>query len=50
MADRAFAAEIERGVLADMERAHEIRLEEWQRRPWLERVKERLAMGLIQQY
>jgi cardiolipin synthase len=48
--DAPFAAQVEAGLLADMEQADEIRLEDWRRRSLVERVKERLAMALIQQY
>ncbi|MFN2432441.1 MAG: phosphatidylserine/phosphatidylglycerophosphate/cardiolipin synthase family protein [Gemmatimonadota bacterium] len=48
--DARLAAQIESGLLADMEQAREIRLEEWLRRSRVERVQERLALALIQQY
>ena len=50
IADRELAAEIERGIHADIEQADEIHLEEWRQRPLPQRAVERLAMALVQQY
>lgn len=50
IADRGFAAAIERGLVADFERSREIRLEEWRKRSILQRGLERLCKVLIEQY
>ena len=48
--DDAFAREIEQGLLADLERSCEIRLDTWRNRSLLSRVFERACKGLIEQY
>jgi hypothetical protein len=50
IADREFARSIEEGVIADFARSHEIRLEEWRKRPLLQRGLEACAKVLIEQY
>ncbi|MGH7534163.1 MAG: phospholipase D-like domain-containing protein, partial [Gemmatimonadales bacterium] len=50
IADPAFADAVERGIVVDLARSREVRLEEWCRRPVWRRGLERLAMGLIEQY
>lgn len=50
IADTALAQDIERGMLADIERSKAIRLEDWQRRNPLRRVFEAFAKILIEQY
>ncbi|HEX7242581.1 MAG TPA: phospholipase D-like domain-containing protein [Longimicrobiaceae bacterium] len=48
--DRGFGAELERTFLADLERAAEIRPEEWRRRGLWPRVKERFWVLFAEQY
>jgi cardiolipin synthase len=48
--DPRLAAEIEKGLFADMEQAEEIDLEEWRRRSVIARGAERLASLLLEQY
>jgi cardiolipin synthase len=50
IADETFAAEITRGVLADIDRSREIRLDEWRRRSPVQRAFEALGKALIEQY
>lgn len=50
IADPGFAAAIMAGMEADFARSREVKLEEWRRRPVWQRVLERLAMVLIEQY
>jgi cardiolipin synthase A/B len=50
IADREFAKSIEEGVIADFARSREIRLEEWRKRPLLQRGLEACAKVLIEQY
>ena len=50
VADPTLAAEIERGLLADLEQSEEILLETWRRRPRLERALEAFAKALLEQY
>jgi cardiolipin synthase len=46
MMDEATAAVMEQAFTADLEKATEIHLEEWRRRPWLTRVADRMARWL----
>ena len=46
MMDEATAAVMENAFTADLEKATEIHLEEWRRRPWLTRLGDRLARWL----
>jgi cardiolipin synthase len=48
--DRAFAGEVEKGILRDLERSTEIRLETFRRRAFPVRIVERIAGLLIEQY
>jgi cardiolipin synthase len=48
--DRAFAADVERTFHADLERAREITLAEWRKRPWHARVVERAWALFAEQY
>lgn len=50
VADPEFARSIEEGVVADLERSREIRLEHWRNRPLYRRALERIALALIEQY
>ncbi len=50
VADAATARAIAEGVERDIARSREIRLEEWRARPWWQRVLERGAKILIEQY
>jgi cardiolipin synthase len=50
IADPAFAAEVERGLLADFERSREIKPEEFRRRGPGTRLLERVSRLLIEQY
>ncbi len=45
--DPTVAGQLERQFLLDLERAHELTLEEWRRRPALERFEERLGAGVL---
>jgi cardiolipin synthase len=38
--NKEFASEMEKMFAADLAASHEIRLEEWEKRPWLNRIKE----------
>ena len=46
MMDEATAAVMEKAFLADLENATEIRLEDWRRRPWTEKLRDRVARWL----
>lgn len=48
--DPAFAQAIEDGIKEDLERSKEIQLEEWRKRPLIQRGLERMAKVLIEQY
>lgn len=48
--DRGFGAELERTFLRDLERAEEVRLEEWRGRPWWKRVREKGAELFDEQF
>ncbi len=48
--DRGFGGELERTFLADLERAREVRPEEWRRRAAWKRAVSRLACVLEEQY
>jgi len=50
IADKEFAASMERGLIEDYGRSREILLEQWRRRSLLRRGFERLAKALIEQY
>jgi cardiolipin synthase len=50
IADPEFAADVERGLLRDIEQAREIDREEWRRRSRLQRFQERVAKLLLEQY
>jgi cardiolipin synthase A/B len=50
IAERDFAASVERGLEEDYRRSREILLEEWKKRSPFRRVFERLAKTLIEQY
>jgi cardiolipin synthase len=50
IADAGFARAIAEGIELDLTRSKEIRLDTWQRRPAYQRVLERVAMVLIEQY
>lgn len=50
VADPAMACALAAGVEQDIARSREIRLEEWRARPWWQRVLERGAKILIEQY
>lgn len=50
VADRQFAAAIEKGFEEDVGRCREVKLEEWRRRPAWQRGFEYLAKALIEQY
>jgi cardiolipin synthase len=50
ISDPALADAITDGVLTDIERCREIRLDEWRRRPRAQRAFEALAKALIEQY
>ena len=48
--DRGFGAQLERTFLRDLERAEEVRLEEWRGRPWWKRVREEGAELFDEQF
>jgi cardiolipin synthase len=48
--DAGFGAQVERTFLADLRRAREIRPEEWRRRPWYKRLRERGAELFDEQF
>jgi cardiolipin synthase len=48
--DQGFAREMEKTFAADLARAREIRLEEWRRRGWWAKAKERVAVLFAEQY
>jgi cardiolipin synthase len=50
VADQDFARSIEEGVIADLARSSEIKLDEWRKRSRLRRGLERAAKALIEQY
>jgi cardiolipin synthase len=50
IADREFARSIEEGILADFARSREIHLEQWRKRPIIQRGLEACAKVLIEQY
>jgi cardiolipin synthase len=50
ISDPGFARAIAEGIELDLTRSKEIRLDAWQGRPAYQRVLERLAMILIEQY
>lgn len=50
IADRDFARSIENGLVADFEKSREIKLEQWRKRPWVQRGLEACAKVLIEQY
>jgi cardiolipin synthase len=50
IADRDFARAVEEGVMADLDRSREIHLDEWRKRPIYQRIFERAAKALIEQY
>ena len=50
IADRDFARSIEEGIIADLARSREIKLEQWRKRPLIQRALESIAKALIEQY
>jgi hypothetical protein len=48
--DPVFASELETTFLADLERARQIRLDEWKRRGAAARIAERVARVFAEQY
>jgi cardiolipin synthase A/B len=50
ISDRDFARAVEDGVVADLERSREIHLDEWRKRPMYQKILERAAKSLIEQY
>lgn len=48
--DRGFAAELEDTFLADLQRAEEVDLERWRRRPWYYRIPERFFRLFEEQF
>jgi cardiolipin synthase len=50
IADPEFAADVERGLLRDIEQAREIDREEWRRRSRRQRLQEGIAKLLLEQY
>jgi cardiolipin synthase len=48
--DEGFAREMEATFLADVKKSEEIRLEEWRRRGWWAKTKERVAVLFAEQY
>jgi cardiolipin synthase len=50
IADRDFAASIEKGVQADLERSREIHLDQWRKRPLHQKIFEHIAKSMIEQY
>ncbi|HEX2191448.1 MAG TPA: phospholipase D-like domain-containing protein [Longimicrobiaceae bacterium] len=48
--DAGFGAQVERAFLRDLERAEEVRLEEWRRRPWWKKVREEGAELFDEQF
>jgi cardiolipin synthase len=46
MMDEATAAVMEKAFLADLENATEVRPEDWRRRPWTEKLRDRVARWL----
>jgi phosphatidylserine/phosphatidylglycerophosphate/cardiolipin synthase-like enzyme len=50
IAENRFASAVEEGLNADFANSKEIRLEEWRKRPLHQRLFERVAKVLIEQY
>jgi cardiolipin synthase A/B len=50
IADREVARSIADGVEQDIERSKEVRLQDWNKRPWWRRGFETVAKALIEQY
>lgn len=48
--DARFAAQVEATFLRDLRRAHEVRLEEWRRRPWYKKLRERASELFDEQF
>jgi cardiolipin synthase len=48
--DEGFGREMEATFFADLKKAHEIHLEEWRRRGWWEKTKERVSVLFAEQY
>jgi cardiolipin synthase len=48
--DEGFARQMEATFFEDLKLAQEIRLEEWRRRGWMEKAKERVAVLFAEQY
>ena len=48
--DAPFAAQVERSFFADLERSNEIRLEDWRKRGWGQRILERVSVLLEEQF
>ncbi|HUG52667.1 MAG TPA: phospholipase D-like domain-containing protein [Vicinamibacteria bacterium] len=48
--DQGFGREMETSFLADLRHAREIRLEEWRRRGWWQKAKEKVAVLFAEQY
>jgi cardiolipin synthase len=48
--DEGFAQEMEATFFEDLKKSQEIRLEEWRRRGWWEKAKERVAVLFAEQY
>jgi cardiolipin synthase len=48
--DEGFAREMEATFFEDLKKSQEIRLEEWRRRGWWEKTKERVAVLFAEQY
>jgi hypothetical protein len=50
IAETGLARAIAEGIELDLPRSREIRLEQWRRRPLYQRVLERAALMLVEQY
>lgn len=48
--DAGFGAQVERAFLEDLARSREVRLEEWRRRPWYKRAREKGAELFDEQF
>ena len=48
--DEGFAREMEATFLADLKKSQEIHLEEWRRRGWWAKAKERVCVLFAEQY
>jgi cardiolipin synthase len=48
--DARFAAQVEATFLQDLRRAQEVRLEEWRRRPWYKKLRERASELFDEQF